>query len=372
MTNESEQPEIDDEPSVHRNPAADRAATQAGGGQTGTEESEAEVVATGSEPTDPRECLPIIDEIKATAEKLLRDGADRGECKLLARAIRELRYSFKLLKKYRARPKVTVFGSARTPRDSQLYRHAVAFGAAIAEAGFTVITGGGPGLMEAAHEGAGRENSIGFNILLPFEQEANPVIQGTERVIHFKYFFTRKLLFLKEASALVLLPGGFGTFDEGFEVLTLIQTGKSPLMPVVLLDIPGGHFWERWLAFVTECLFDGGMISPEDFSLFRVTTSVDDAVDEITTFYRVYHSQRYVRGKLALRLNKPIDDDLFARIQAEFTDILAPGGAFVRGPAHTDEANDVSAANLPRLFIGFNRRSHGRLRQLVDMINREV
>src|SRR5919197_632976 len=216
----------------------------------------------------------LVKQIKDTADKLLRDHANRGDVKLLSTALRELRYAFKVFAPVRHRRKVTVFGSARTPPDNPAYKQAVEFGKKIAHEGFMVVTGAASGIMEAGHIGAERENSIGVNILLPFEQEANAIIAGDVKLMHLKYFFTRKLLFVKESDAIALFPGGFGTQDEGFEVLTLVQTGKSHLFPIVMVDEPGGDYWRRWLAFVEEALVKRGLISPSDLALFKVTDSV--------------------------------------------------------------------------------------------------
>lgn len=314
------------------------------------------------------EKLRFIEQIKDTADKLLRDNANRGDIKLISRSLRELRYSFKVLSKYRDRRKVSVFGSARTPIDHPVYQHAKEFGKAMADAGYMIVTGAGPGIMEAAHVGAGTEMSIGLNIMLPFEQYANPVIAGDEKLINLNYFFTRKLLFLKEVDALVLFPGGFGTLDEGFEALTMVQTGKAEMMPIVMVDVPGGKYWEHWAQYVDNCLYQEGMISAEDFYLFRITTSIEDAVREITNFYRIYHSQRYVRGKLVLRLKKRLSDDLVAELQEEFHEILE-NGEIQQGDAHADESNEPELAHLPRLYLPFDRRSLGRLRKLIDRIN---
>lgn len=315
------------------------------------------------------EIAKLIGEIKETADKLVRDGVDRGDAKLLARSLKELRYSFKLLAKYRQRPKVTIFGSARTPPDAAAFRQARAFGKAMAEEGWMVVTGAGPGIMEAGHEGAGAENSIGINILLPFEQDANPVIAADEKLIHLRYFFTRKLVFLKESDGVALFPGGFGTLDEGFEVLTLLQTGKAAMIPVVLVDEPGGRYWAHWLEYVEEQLLRGGLISPEDLHLFRITDSVDVAKQEFLDFYRVYHSMRYVLGWLVFRLREPIPEAKLAEIRRDFKDILR-GGDFELAEAHAHEANEPHVADLPRLAFKFDRRSYGRLRQLIDVLNR--
>src|SRR5215467_5866657 len=204
----------------------------------------------------------LVQQLKETADKLIRDGANRGDVKLLSTALKELRYAFKAFSPYKGRRKVTVFGSARLPPEHPAFRQAVEFGRRAAEAGFMVITGAASGIMEAGHVGAGRENSIGVNILLPFEQSANSIIHGDGKLMHLKYFFTRKLLFVKESDAVALFPGGFGTLDEGFEALTLVQTGKSHLFPIVMVDEPGGDYWRRWLDFVTEVLVARGLISP--------------------------------------------------------------------------------------------------------------
>jgi hypothetical protein len=312
----------------------------------------------------------LIQQIKETADKLVRDQANRGDVKLLNTALKELRYAFKVFAPYRQRRKVTIFGSARLGEQHPAYQQAVSFGKRIAQAGFMVITGAASGIMEAGHIGAGRENSIGVNILLPFEQDANAVIAGDDKLIHLKYFFTRKLLFVKESDAVALFPGGFGTQDEGFEVLTLVQTGKSHLFPVVMVDEPGGDYWRRWRQYVQEVLLDRGMISPADMSLFKLTDSVDEAVAEVVGFYRVFHSMRYVKNDLVLRLQHTLSEGLLQRIRQEFADILV-AGTFEQTEALPAEASDVHVATLPRLRFRFDRRSMGRLRMLIDTINRE-
>src|SRR5207302_1574712 len=266
-----------------------------------------------------------VQQIKDTANKLMLDGANRGDVKLLSVALRELRYAFKVFAAYRNRRKVTVFGSARLPLDDPSCVQAIEFGKRLAEHDYFVITGAASGIMEAGHVGAGREHSIGVNILLPFEQEANTIIRNDHKLMHLKYFFTRKLLFVKESDAVALFPGGFGTLDEAFEVLTLIQTGKSHLFPIVMIDEPGGDYWKQWKHYVEEVLLKRGMISPPDMALFKVTDSVDDAVAEIVNFYRVYHSMRYVDGHLVLRLQHALPEPLLERIRAEFADIVEAG-----------------------------------------------
>src|SRR5438874_1869348 len=269
----------------------------------------------------------LVAQLKETADKLIRDQTNRGDVKLLSTALKELRYAFKVFAPYRNRRKVTVFGSARIGAEHPAYKEAVDFSRRVAEAGYMVITGAASGIMEAGHVGAGRENSIGVNILLPFEQEANPIIAGDIKLMHLKYFFTRKLLFVKESDAVALFPGGFGTQDEGFEVLTLVQTGKSHLFPIVMVDEPGGDYWRQWEKYIKEVLLARRMISPADLALFKVTDSVDEAVDEVLRFYRVYHSMRYVRGDLVLRLRHELPEGLLERVRAEFADIVV-GGTF--------------------------------------------
>jgi uncharacterized protein (TIGR00730 family) len=309
-----------------------------------------------------------VAQIKETADKLLRDRAARGDVKLLATAVRELRYSLKVFAGYRGRRKVTVFGSARTKPDHPAFEAAEDFGRKIAADGWMVITGAGSGIMEAGHVGAGRENSFGLNIMLPFEQSANPVVHGDPKLMTLRYFFTRKLMFIKESDAIVLFPGGFGTHDEAFEALTLVQTGKSHLFPVVMVDEPGGTYWAAWDRFIREQLHDRGYISPADTSLYKLTDSVDEAVAEVTRFYRVYHSMRYVRGHLLLRLQRALSDATLAGVRRDFKDILA-GGTFEQVPALPEESNEPALAELPRLRFRFERQKIGRLRQLVDVIN---
>lgn len=295
------------------------------------------------------------------------DKADRGDVKILTRAVREMRYAFKVFSDYRDRPKVTIFGSARTPEDHPAYAAGEAFGRQMAEAGWMVITGAGGGIMKAGHDGAGAANSFGLAIRLPFEQSANAVIEGDPKLIVFRHFFTRKLFFVKEAEALCLLPGGFGTHDELFESLTLIQTGKTPPTPIVLLDSPGGTYWQSWRRFVQEALADRGYISEEDFSLFEITDSVERAVDVVLKFYRVYHSSRYVDDLWVVRLRRPIAPECVGRLNAQFADILT--GEIRPSAALDREADEPDIAHLPRLVAPFNRQSFGRLRQLVDAIN---
>lgn len=310
----------------------------------------------------------LVETIKEAADKLAADKTSRGDLKILSRAIRELRYAFKVFSPYRGRRKVTVFGSARTRPDKPAYEQAVEFGRQMADRGWLIVTGAASGIMEAGHVGAGRDNSMGINIMLPFEQDANPVIAGDEKLVHMKYFFTRKLMFVKECDAFVCLPGGFGTLDEGLEVLTLLQTGKRDMVPVVLLDAPGGDYWS-YLQRIVDNLLREKMISPEDVSLYKITDDCQEAVDEIMQFFRVYHSMRYVKRHLVVRLQEEIHPALLTDINRHFADVLVEG-QFEQRDALPDEKDEPELADLPRLVFRFNRRNLGRLRQLIDAINR--
>jgi uncharacterized protein (TIGR00730 family) len=240
------------------------------------------------------------------------------------------------------------------------------FAEAIVREGWMVITGAGPGIMEAAQGGAGRQASFGVNIRLPYEQQANPVIAGDAKLINFRYFFTRKLVFVKEAHAIVLFPGGFGTHDEGFEALTLIQTGRSEIVPVVFVDAPGGHYWRDWQQYVASHLRDRALIDPDDMALFRVTDDVAEAVREVASFYRNYHSSRFVRDLLVLRLRVAPDAEELAALNRAFPDLVVDG-RIERSEALPEEGGED--AELPRLVLRFHRRRVGRLRRLIDRIN---
>ncbi len=320
---------------------------------------------------EPIENQELIDEIKQTADKLARDKATRGDLKILSRALRELRYAFKVFTPYRKHRKVTVFGSARTDSEHEEYKQAVRFSRKMAKEGWMSLTGAGGGIMEAGHTGAGKEMSMGVNIMLPFEQDANPIINDDEKLVHLKYFFTRKLLFVKEVHAIALFPGGFGTQDEGFETLTLVQTGKRDIMPIVFIDEPGGIYWKSWLEFVSEQLLARDLISPADMSLFLVTDDVDEAVEEILGFYSVYNSMRYVRDKLVLRLHREPDDEFVERLNVEFGDIVEKG-RIEKTEARKLELDDEHLRDLPRLMFRFNRQQIGRLREMIDLINSEL
>jgi len=325
------------------------------------------------EPISPHEeeTQRLIDEIKQTADDLKKDGTRRGDLKIIARSIKELRYAFKVFTPYRRNRKVTVFGSARCQPDDPNYQMAVEYGKRMAAEGWYVVTGAGGGIMEAAHVGAGASQSMGLNIMLPFEQEANHVIKGDPKLVNLKYFFTRKLLFVKEVHAIAIFPGGFGTQDECLETLTLVQTGKRDLMPIILIGDPQDKYWDDWSQFVNDELIQSGLISPVDTSLYHITDNVDDAIEEIMKFYAVYNSMRYVRGKLVLRLHFEPSDELVEHLNDEFGSICE-SGKIEKTTAHHLEADDEHLIDLPRLMLQFNRRDIGRLRQMIDLINDEL
>ena len=312
----------------------------------------------------------LLREVFVTGFKLAQDDCSRGDLKVLRAAMKEMRYAFKVFSRYRETPKLSLFGSARTPSSDPAFRTALEFSRQISEAGYMVITGAGPGIMEAGQAGAGRAKSFGLNILLPFEPSANQTILGDQKLINFFYFFPRKLFFVKESDAVVLMPGGFGTLDEGFEVLTLVQTGKGRPMPIVMLDAPGGSYWRDWLEFARKQLFQGGYVSPEDEALFFITDDVDSALQEIHNFYRRYHSSRYVdhKRKLVLRLKQPLPAGAVERLNQDFQDILREGVIESSG-ALPEEAGEEEIASLPRLLLSFDRYHFGRLRKLIDAVN---
>ena len=311
----------------------------------------------------------LIEEMIVTALKMARDKMGTGDLKLMNRSLKEMRYAAKVFSEYRQFRKVCVFGSARIPPSEAQYNVAEEFAREMVKHNFMVITGGGDGIMGAAQAGAGREHSFGLNIRLPFEQHANITIEGDKKLINFNYFFTRKLNFVKETHAFALFPGGFGTMDEGFEVLTLMQTGKARIIPVVLLDKPGGTYWQTWLQFLTEHLLKFGYIGEDDFQLFKIAPNVEEAVAEIVNFYRVYQSSRWVGTDLVIRLARKLSARAVAELNREFADIVR-AGEIVQGAALRQEKNEPAIWDLPRLILNPHRRSFGRFRQLIDAINR--
>lgn len=306
-----------------------------------------------------------VRDLMHTAVKLIRDGADLGELKLMSRSIKELRYAMKVFRQYEAARKVSIFGSARTDEDDATYQAAEQFSQHMAQAGWMVITGAGDGIMRAGHGGAGRERSFGVAIRLPFETNANEVIAGDPKLVTFRYFFTRKLMFMWQAHAVVLFPGGFGTHDEGFEALTLMQTGKAPLAPIVMVDAKGGTYWREWHDYVQRQLLAPGMISAEDLNLYHLTDDPTEAVRHILAFYRNYHSQRFVQDTLVLRLLRPLTEAQVEKLNDEFAPLVAKGRIDQGGPlGHEDEHLE-----LPRLRFEFTKRSYGLLRLMIDRIN---
>ena len=310
----------------------------------------------------------LVFEMVVSAIRMGREAADRGDLKLVNAALKELRYSFLVFEPYVDVPKVSIFGSARLTHDQPSYAMARDFGRAMAAREWMVITGAGPGIMEAGIEGAGPEHAFGVNIVLPFEQDATPLLAGDPKLINYRYFFTRKLTFMKESRAFVLLPGGFGTMDEGFELLTLMQTGRSPIAPVVLLAEPGSTYWEAWLAFVTDELGTRRLISDDDLNLVRITHDIDEAVEEICGFYSTFHSMRFVGRRLVLRLNRELTDAELAGLDRDFADI-AVSGTYERVGAAPSELEDADVPDLPRVAFRFDRMSYARLRRLIDRIN---
>jgi len=310
----------------------------------------------------------IMKELLAGTLRLHSSHLDILDLKIVNRAVKELRHAFRVFHDYRDRRKISIFGSARTASDDPNYQMAFRFSRRIVEEGFMVITGGADGIMRACQEGAGRENSFGVNIMLPFEQGPNTTIADDPKLVTFKYFFTRKLVFQKEANAIALFPGGFGTHDEGFEILTLAQTGKSDPQPIVCLQAPGCDYWDDWYNFVTRQLLNRHLINPEDLSLFKITTSVDDAIDEIRRFYRRFHSIRYVGRLLAIRLKTGISPEQVAGLHDTFGDLLSEGTFELRGPL-PEELDEPDLREMPRLAFTSNRRSASRLRQLIDHLN---
>jgi len=320
-----------------------------------------------SEPTDDPKVTLLRDMMK-TVLRLHDPEVDVLDVKILNRALKELRYGFTVFHPYQHVRKVSIYGSARTPQDDPNFQLAYRFGRLLSERGFMVITGAGPGIMWAGHEGAGRDNSFGVNIMLPFEQAPNSLIAEDKKLVNLKYFFTRKLLFVKESHATVLFPGGFGTLDEGFEVLTLIQTGKTDPVPVVCLETPDCDYWERWMEFVRGQLLPRGLISETDLTLFKVFHHEAEAVEEIEQFYRNYHSIRYVGDKLVVRLQHPLEPKELHQLNDEFRDMLMEG-EFSQTTALPEEYEDAHVRELPRLVFHYNRRDAGRLRQLIDQVN---
>lgn len=312
----------------------------------------------------------IVREMIIAALKAGRENSQLADLKVMCSTLKEMRYTSKVFGAYRAARKVTVFGSARTPAGDPLYRMAREFGAQAAAAGFMVITGGGPGIMQAANEGAGPEMSFGVGIRLPNEQKSNPVLNGSPRDITYKYFFNRKLAFIKEACAVALFPGGFGTLDEAMEALTLLQTGKRYPLPVVLMDRPGDGYWSGWMEFMRRHLAAAGYIGPGDDAFFHHTHDAHAAVEHIKEFYRRFHSLRFVDGKAVIRMTDGLEPSRLEALRAEFADILVAGGTLRLSAALPKERDEPELAGLPRLVVDYNKRDFARLRRFIDAVNR--
>jgi uncharacterized protein (TIGR00730 family) len=300
--------------------------------------------------------------------KCQQDQLDVLDLKVINRAVAEFRHAACVFRPYRAYRKISIFGSARETRGSPYYQEASNFGRLAVENGFMVITGAAGGIMNAGIEGAGPKNSFGVNILLPFENGVSEIIQDDPKVVKFKYFFTRKIFFVMEADAVALFPGGFGTHDEGFEVLTLLQTGKAPPMPVVLMDLPGDHYWESWDRFVKEQLLARSFVSPEDLSFYRIMRSPEEAASWIKFYYSTYHSMRQVKNRLVIRLERDLTDSQMAELNETFVDLIKIG-KIARTTALPEEADEPAAASKPRITFSYNRKSAGRLNQMILRIN---
>jgi len=328
--------------------------------------------------------------------KLGRARPHLADLKLIARALGELRVADRVFKPYRHIRKISIFGSARTAPSHPAFKAAEKFGRMMAESGYMVITGGGDGIMGAAQKGAGRERSFGLNIRLPFEQAANDTIQGDEKLVNFNYFFTRKLNFVKESHALACFPGGFGTMDEAFETLTLVQTGKSKIVPLVFIDVAGGSFWKTFENYLRDHLLKDKLISASDFSLFKVTDSLEEAHEEVLRFYSNFHSYRFVGDQLVIRMQRHLPEKAVEKLEKEFADICQESTPAAKSTALKEESeheeddpaelprssgllksclalpqeiNEPEIAHLPRLCVPFDRKQFGRLRELINFIN---
>jgi uncharacterized protein (TIGR00730 family) len=326
----------------------------------------------------------LIDELIATAEgihrpeyvremilSVLKTGQDcdyPADLKMMGNTIKEMRYTYKVFSSYRQRKKVTIFGSARIEPEEEIYRKCVRFSRRLAELGYMIITGGGPGIMQAGNEGAGSENSFAVNIRLPFEQHPNPVMLKNPRLINYKYFFNRKVAFVKETDAIAVFPGGFGTLDEAMEVFTLIQTGKTAPKPLVLIDDDSGY-WDHWFDFVKEGMLGRGLISAEDFSIFAITRSEDEAIRIFEEFYRIYHSLRFVDHLLVIRLNRSLSAAEMYILEDEFPDLRLPRTRIEQIAPLPDEADEPDILHLPRIGLHFDHKHYGLLMAFIGRIN---
>ncbi|MBX3354986.1 MAG: LOG family protein [Phycisphaeraceae bacterium] len=312
----------------------------------------------------------LASDLVRTTLRLVNEGFDIAQLRLISLAVREMRSAYQVFNRYRGVRKVSIFGSARTPPDHPDYVAARDFGAAIAAEGWMAITGAGDGIMRAGHEGPQREASFGLSIRLPFETNANEFIQGDPKLLDFRYFFTRKLMFVSHSDAVAVFPGGFGTMDEIFEVLTLVQTGKSPIVPIVLVEGAGADgaplgYWPRWEHGCVDNLLQQGWISPEDPGLYQVAQSPLDAVDRILRFYRRYHSSRYVDEHLVIRMKRPLSSAQVLQLDHEFKALVRSGAMTQQGPLEQED----EFPQLPRLVFHHTKRAYGLVRKLIDRIN---
>jgi uncharacterized protein (TIGR00730 family) len=313
----------------------------------------------------------LYKDIILNALKCKRDEFDILDLKIMDRMVAEFQHAACIFKPYRSVRKVSIFGSARVTRGDPYYELAVKFGRSAVEKGFMIITGAAEGIMRAGIEGARPENSFGVNILLPSEQIPARIMQDDPKLITFKYFFTRKLFFVMEADAIALFPGGFGTHDEGFEVLTLLQTGKAPPMPVVLMELPGEKYWETWDQFIRQQLLPRAFIRPEDLSFYKIMRSPEEAADWIASYYSTYHSMRQVRNRLVIRLEKELTDSQVATLNESFKDVISSGKIY-KTPSLPEEADEPNLLSKARITLSYNKRSAGRLNEMIMMINQLV
>jgi len=316
------------------------------------------------------ESKELVAEMIVTALRTGSDLTPGADLKLMNRSLKELRLASKAFAPYQAKPKIAIFGSARTNEREEEYKIAEEFSSRMRDQGYMIITGAGGGIMGAAQRGAGREQSFGLGIRLPFEQRANEIIDGDPKLINFNYFFTRKLNFIKEAEAVALFPGGFGTMDETFECLTLMQTGKARIIPVVMIDKKGGDYWDSLIDFLSGHVLAQGLIAQEDFSLFRKTDDLQAGVDEVLRFYRNFHSYRWVGTQLVFRLQRQIGDPRIDELNSRFSDLFSSAPLQVSDPL-PQETNEPETLSLPRLICGPHRRHFGRMRQLINAFNEE-
>lgn len=303
-----------------------------------------------------------------TITRMAEADRNRWDAKIMMQTLRELEQSFSTLERFKRRKKVTVFGSARTSKEHPLYELAYTVGQQLAKHGLMTVTGAGGGIMAAAHEGAGLEHSLGLNITLPFEQHANNIVNGTDHLLTFHFFFLRKLFFVKEADAVVLFPGGFGTLDEALEVLTLIQTGKSPIIPIILVDHEGSHYWEDALKFIKNNLEEQHYIQASDMNLLKLVHKAPQVVEEVTTFYSNYHSSRWLKDEFVIRMNHLLNEPALIALQDQFSDICLKEG-FTQKPYWEIDCDEPEFCNLIRLSFHFNGKDQGKLRKLIDFIN---